>query len=395
MKTHDYIDFIENCYHEILVKNYIKQLINTDDCRVYEFRDKFIALVKKGEDITQGANIIVSHIDSPRLDAIVGNPFIQKDDGFFIKVVPYGGLIYQDWINMPLFLTGRIYSQGKEIFVDTRGKHEFTITGLLPHLNGRDEMKKINSDKFLIRLAKNKEVFLEKMKELYGLSEKDFELADLSFIPSFNAKLLGFDSEYLSSYGHDDKCCVFAQLKAFLNSDDTSKTKIAIFSSYEETGSAQSTGCQSEIINDIFLDLTNNYAECRKAIRNSKVISADVCAGYESKFSNHFEECARAVVGNGIGVIPYLGQKRGNDTDFHFRNEIKELLIRSNIPYQIETTKVSESGGGTVSTFFATKGCYVIDVGIPVLAMHSPQEIISVNDLDNLYKFYKVFYELE
>ena len=54
MKTHDYINFIENCYHEILVKNYIKQLINTDDCRVYEFRDKFIALVKKGEDITQG-----------------------------------------------------------------------------------------------------------------------------------------------------------------------------------------------------------------------------------------------------------------------------------------------------------------------------------------------------
>ena len=131
----------------------------------------------------------------------------------------------------------------------------------------------------------------------------------------------------------------------------------------------------------------------RQAIRNSRVISADVCAGYESNYARHFEESATAILGKGVGIVPYLGQKRGNDTEFEFRNDIKELAIVYDIPYQVETTKVTEGGGGTVSTFFATKGCHVIDVGVPVLAMHSPQEVISKKDLKATYDLYKVFYE--
>ena len=99
------------------------------------------------------------------------------------------------------------------------------------------------------------------------------------------------------------------------------------------------------------------------------------------------------MIGKGVGIVPYLGQKRGNDTEFEFRNEIKELAIVYDIPYSVETTKVTEGGGGTVSTFFATKGCHVIDVGVPVLAMHSPQEVISKKDLKATYDLYKVFLE--
>ena len=91
--------------------------------------------------------------------------------------------------------------------------------------------------------------------------------------------------------------------------------------------------------------------------------------------------------------VPYLGRKSGNDSEFAFRSWVKRLAKENEIKYSIETTKVSEGGGGTVSTFFATKGCHVIDVGVPVLAMHSPQEIISKIDLEETYKLYKAFYE--
>jgi aspartyl aminopeptidase len=360
---------------------------------MFKFRDKFIALVKLGDHLERGANIVVSHIDSPRLDVMPGNPIVVKPDGVFLKVLPYGGIIYQSWLDIPLALIGRVYVDGSEKFINTTGKFEFTITSLLPHLDGRKEMSKLQPERLLVRLGENKETVMNVLHEEYGIVEKDFELADFSFVPVSKVRELGLDKDLITGYGHDDSCCAYSALQGILNSRDSSTTQIAIFASYEETGSAQTTGCQSEFVDDIFLELLGDARLARQGIRNSKVISADVCAGYESNYASHFEDGASAIVGKGVGIVPFLGKKRGNDTEFQFRNYIKELALEYEIPYQVETTKVSEAGGGTVSTFFATRGCHVIDVGTPVLAMHSPQEVISKKDLKATYDLYKAFLE--
>ena len=360
---------------------------------MFKFRNKFIALVKIGDHVERGANIVVSHIDSPRLDVMPGKPIIEKPDGVFLKVLPYGGIIYQSWLDIPLALIGRVWVDGRTKFINTKGKFEFTITSLLPHLDGKKEMEKLQPEKLLVRLGENKEVVQKVFREEYGIELEDLELADLSFVPAIEVRELGLDKDLISGYGHDDSSCAYAELQAILNSRETYRTQIAIFASYEETGSAQTTGCQSEFVDDIFLELTGDARLARQAIRNSHVISADVCAGFESNYASHFEDGASAFVGKGVGIIPFLGKKRGNDTEFEFRHFIKELALEYEIPYQVETTKVSEGGGGTVSTFFATRGCHVIDVGVPVLAMHSPQEVISKKDLKATYDLYKVFYE--
>ena len=362
---------------------------------IFRYRDKFLALVRLGIDITQGANIIVSHVDSPRLDVIVGKPIIENEDGVFFKVIPYGGIITQSWLDRPLALVGRVQTDDGITYINTKGDYDFTVTSLLPHLNGAKEMRELSQDKLLVRIGNNKkESVLKFLEETYSIKEEDLELADLSFVPSDNSKFIGFDKELIAGYGHDDKSCAYAELRAMLDAKHhNERTTIAIFASYEETGSAQTTGCQSEFIDDMFLELTHDVIRARRAVRNSNVISADVCAGFESTYSNHFEPCAKAIVGQGIGVIPYLGKKRGNDTEFDFRTNIKQLAIDNDVKYQIETTKVTEGGGGTVSTFFAVRGCHVIDVGVPVLAMHSPQEVISKHDLYECYKLYRAFYE--
>ena len=362
---------------------------------IFRYRDKFLALVRLGIDITQGANIIVSHVDSPRLDVIVGKPIIENEDGVFFKVIPYGGIITQSWLDRPLTLVGRVQTDDGITYINTKGDYDFTVTSLLPHLNGAKEMRELSQDKLLVRIGNNKkESVLKFLEETYSIKEEDLELADLSFVPSDNSKLIGFDKELIAGYGHDDKSCAYAELRAMLDAKHhNERTTIAIFASYEETGSAQTTGCQSEFIDDMFLELTHDIIRARRAVRNSNVISADVCAGFESTYANHFEPCAKAIVGQGVGIIPYLGKKRGNDTEFDFRTNIKQLAIDNDVKYQIETTKVTEGGGGTVSTFFAVRGCHVIDVGVPVLAMHSPQEVISKHDLYECYKLYRAFYE--
>lgn len=404
----EYKNMMENYgLHELTMVKYIEEQARRHEFATYnvdvryrrghrimfKFRDKFIALVKLGDHLERGANIVVSHIDSPRLDVMPGNPIVEKPDGVFLKVLPYGGIIYQSWLDIPLALIGRVYVNGSEKFINTTGKFEFTITSLLPHLDGRKEMSKLQPEKLLVRLGENKETVMNVLHEEYGIVEKDFELADFSFVPVSKVRELGLDKDLITGYGHDDSCCAYSALQGILNSRDSSITQIAIFASYEETGSAQTTGCQSEFVDDIFLELLGDARLARQAIRNSNVISADVCAGYESNYASHFEDGASAIVGKGVGIIPFLGKKRGNDTEFQFRNYIKELAIENEIPYQVETTKVSEAGGGTVSTFFATRGCHVIDVGTPVLAMHSPQEVISKKDLKATYDLYKAFLE--
>ena len=359
----------------------------------YVFRDKLIILMKLGLDF-KGANMIVSHLDSPRLDVIVGDPLVEKEDGVFLKVIPYGGIIQQSWLDRPLALVGRVEDKdGNVVDINTKEEYNFVISSLLPHLDGRKEMKEMKYDKLLVRIGNKKENVLKVLQEKYNLADNFLQFADLSFVPSDAVKEVGFDRELLTGYGHDDKCCAYAELQAFFEAELKDMTQVAIFASYEETGSKQSTGCQTDVIEDFFVDVMQCVRTAKAFMRNSFMISADVCAGYEHRYASHFEDAAKAVVGKGTAVVPYLGRKSGNDSSFEIRKFVKDLLVKNNIDYSIETTKVSEGGGGTVSSFFAIKGCEIIDVGVPVLAMHSPQELISKHDLYETYRIYKAFYE--
>ena len=363
---------------------------------IFSFRDKLVILVKVGKEFGDGANMIVSHLDSPRLDVLTGNSMVEKEDGVFLKVVPFGGLIAQSWLDRPLALVGKVVNSENEV-IDINTKwdgYTFTITSLLPHLDGRKEMKELKFEKLLVRIGNNKkENILEFLKEKYNITEEDLRFADLSFIPADDLREIGFDKDLIAAYGHDDKCCAYAELQAFFDAKLKDLTQVAIFASYEETGSKQATGCQTHVIDDFFLELIGGIKMTKRFLRNSFMLSADVCAAYESTYGSHFEDSAKAVCGQGVGIVPYLGRKSGNDSSLEFRNYIRQLADKNEIKFSIETTKVGEGGGGTVSSFFGIKGTEVIDVGVPVLAMHSPQEVISKSDLFETYKLYKAFYE--
>ena len=393
--------------HEIMMVDYIKsQALNNgfveykDFCEYkkgdkifYTFRNKLIILMKIGLNF-KGSNMIVSHLDSPRLDVIVGNPIVDKEDGVFLKVIPYGGIITQSWLDRPLSLVGRAENKNGEVVnINTKNEFDFVISSLLPHLDGRNEMKNLKFENLLVRIGNEKENVLKILQEKYNLDDNFLEFADLSFVPSMEVREIGFDKELIAGYGHDDKCCAFAELQAFFDAELKEMSQVAIFASYEETGSKQSTGCQSDVIEDFLLDVIGSIRTTKDFIRNSFVISADVCAAYEHQYSKHFEDSAKAISGKGTAIVPYLGRKSGNDSSFEIRKFIKDILNEKEIDYSIETTKVSEGGGGTVSSFFAIKGCEIIDVGIPVLAMHSPQEMISKHDLCETYRLYHAFYE--
>ena len=409
----DYKSFLDNFgYHETRVARYIKQraldygyeVYNgrrkkyiQGDKIIFEFRDKLIALVELGKSLEDGSNVIVSHMDSPCLSIIPGNPIVEREDGVFVKVNAYGGIISQLWLDTPLVLVGRVYNDNDELIEINTEKdgYIFSISSLLPHLNGRKEVKDLTMDKLLVRIGNSTEDnIFEIIKEKYGINKKNLELAELNFVPYGKVMDIGFDKDLMMGRGHDDLSSVFAGLEAMLSSEPSNMTKIFLGVSYEETGSSQSTGAVSEFIDDIFLELAEgNILLARECIRNSKVISGDVTCGYDATYSNHFEDGAKVVVGKGTGIVPFTGNKRGNDSSVQMRNYIKRLCLDNDIDYQVDTVKVGQGGGGTVAMFFGTRGCEVIDIGVGVISMHSHNEIISKSDLMSTYELYKVFLE--
>lgn len=400
----EYKDFLKNKYEVMCVKSIIKMAIengyktlvpgmscNEGDKFIYTIKDKAVALIKIGKEYCyQGANVVVSHVDAPRLDLMPGD-CIYEDDGVFARTVPYGGIIPQLWLDRPLALIGRVRDEdGNRLIINTEGEYNFTITSLLPHLNGRKELTDLKYDKLNVRIGNNeKENILTKIQEKYKVPEENLAISSLSFVPVGEPLDVGYDEELIAAYGHDDRCCAFASLKALFDSNEVDRTSIALFVSYEETGSNQSTGAKTELIDDMFYVIGKTI----NGIRDTKVLSADVCAAYDSQYSSHFVKSSSAKAGKGVGIVPFTGLKRGNDVSEEFLYEIKTLAKNNEIKYQIESTKPSEGGGGTVAMYFGTRGMEVLDVGIPVLAMHSPQELISKDDLISAYKLYKAFFE--
>ena len=402
----EYKEFLDNNKHEdiavrtikeIAVKNGFKEFNSDNNYApgnkiLYNIKNKGVALIELGEEgPDEGVKVVVSHIDSPRLDLMPGE-CIYEDEGVFARVIPYGGIIPQLWLDRPLVLVGTVFDEyGNKLIINTEGEYTFTATSLLPHLNGHREVKELKYESLNVRIGNsNKDNILEIIKNKYNVPEENLAIAELSFVPAGKSMHIGYDKELIAGYGHDDRCCAFTELKAMLDVNDVKKTNIALFVSYEETGSNQSTGAKTELIDDMFYDI----GKTRRGIRNSEVLSADVCAAFDSQYSGHYVKSSAAKAGKGIGLVPFTGLKRGNDVSVDFLYKIKSLAKSNGVNYQVETTKPSEGGGGTVAMYFGTRGMDVLDAGIAVLAMHSPQEVIAIQDIYSAYNLYKAFFNM-
>ncbi|MGF3585247.1 MAG: hypothetical protein ACQXXD_05985 [Thermoplasmatota archaeon] len=86
------------------------------------------------------------------------------------------------------------------------------------------------------------------------------------------------------------------------------------------------------------------------------------------------------------------GKYLAHDASAEYVAEIRSLLNREKIPWQTgEIGKVDKGGGGTVAKYFSRLGMEVIDLGPPVLSMHSPYEVTSKADVYSAYLAYKAF----
>jgi aspartyl aminopeptidase len=390
---------------------------------VKSFLGKSVALCLSGKQpIEEGINLIVSHLDSPRLD-LKQNPLYEEIDLAFMKTHYYGGIKKFQWLTRPLAIHGRVIRSDASPLDIVVGEADsdpvFTVADILPHLARKVQTDKKVSEAFegeKLNLMvgsipfgnkDTKERFklavLKLLNERYDLVEEDLISAELEVVPAGGPRDVGWDRGLTGAYGHDDRSCAFTSLQAIVDLEMPRKTAMVLFVDKEEIGSDGATGAKSKFLESVVADLLTAqgeeplYNEIHRILMNSRAISADVNGAIDPDFQDVHEKRNAARLGYGVCLTKFTGSggKYGaSDANAEYVGWIRNLFNTNKVVWQTgELGKVDEGGGGTVAKFLAPYGMEIIDCGPPVLSMHSPFEIAHKGDIYMTYKGFRVFLE--
>jgi len=391
------------------------QSMKAGDKFYFNNRGKSIYLFRIGsEPIEEGIRISAAHIDSPRID-LKQHPVYEDGNMGFFKTHYYGGIKKYQWTAIPLSLHGVVTKlDGTNVdfnIGEDEGDPVFYINDLLPHL-AQNQMSKdareiipgeslnilIGSEPYPDEEASEriKLNILSILNEKYGITEADFMSAEISAVPAFPPRDIGFDRSLIGAYGHDDRVCSYPAITAMFDTDDSVHTCMAILADKEETGSDGNTGmktwCFVDIINEIATAMGGNPNVVRM---NSKCLSADVNAAYDPNFADAFEKRNSSHVNEGVVLTKFTGSrgKSGtNDASAEFVGFVRSIFDKAGVVWQTaELGKVDVGGGGTVAKYISEKNIEVVDLGVAVISMHAPYEVISKADLYMTYKAIAAF----
>jgi aspartyl aminopeptidase len=411
-----YKTFLNKAKTEREAIHVIAEVAKKEKKKIVVNQEKSAAIVIKGKKpVRDGLRIVISHIDSPRLD-LKQVPLYQDSESHLalFETHYYGGIKKFQWVVIPLALHGVIVKKDGKKITFTLGEDDldpvFSVPDLLPHLSRDiqdnkkiDEAIKAESLDIVIGSQpakgdfkeKIKAAILEKLHAEYDITEEDFISAELEAVPAFKARDLGFDRSLIGAYGQDDRICAYAALQAILDVKNPEHTVLSLFVDKEEIGSEGNASAQATSFLRSLIREQDANVDIDSVLIKSKVISADVSSAVTPNYTDAFELKNASSLGNGVVMSKYTGhggKYSANDASAEYIAEIRALLDKAKVPWQTgELGKVDKGGGGTVAKYFSRLGMEVVDLGAPVLSMHSPYEVASKADLYSSYLAYLTF----
>jgi len=377
-----------------------------------------VAFVIGYKGVDDGFRILAAHIDSPRLD-LKQHPIYEDNGICYAKTHYYGGIRKYQWATTRLALHGVVTLRGGEKINVVIGEDEndpvFCISDLLPHLAKEHNAKPLGmaftGEGLNVILCaspytedgKAAEVdgtvklnLLSELNRRYGITEADLVSSELCFVPAGKSCDVGLDRVLMGAYGHDDHVCAYPELTAMLENLDGENSIMCILADKEETGSDGPTGMQGRLTIDLIDEISRALGSDPIAVRAaSKCLSADVAAAFDPNYPDVFEKANAAILSCGVAVAKYTGtagKYSTNDCPAEFMRDVADLLDGAGVLWQTaELGKVDAGGGGTVARYISRYNIDTLDIGVPVLSMHAPFEIISKYDLYSAHKAFSAF----
>ena len=379
-------------------------------------RGKMLLLAVIGrKSLAEGAQIAAAHIDSPRLD-LKPAPLYEDSELAYLKTHYYGGIRKYQWVTIPLELHGVVaLKDGRTVTVaiGEGSEPKLVINDLLPHL-GAEQSKKtlaegIGGEQLNILVGSEpmegeekdrvKLAVMKRLYEKYGITEDDFISAELEAVPAAKATDIGLDASMIGAYGHDDRVCGYAALKALLDLKEIpGKTAVCVLADKEEIGSVGVSGMLTAAFDTFMEDLCDSQnVPVRVCLEKSFCLSADVTAAYDPNFGDVYEKRNASFLNYGIGLCKYTGSRGksgASDAAAELVAYVRRIFDENGVIWQMaELGKVDAGGGGTVAAYMANRNIDTLDAGVPVLAMHAPFEVVAKLDCYMTYKGMTAVYQ--
>ncbi len=371
------------------------------------YASSIIAFTVGKNFMQEGIRIIASHTDSPCF-RVKPQPEMQTENYLMLNVEVYGGPILNTWMDRLLSMAGKVALRSdnpfkpKVAFVDFK-KALMTIPNLAIHMN-REVNKgvELNPQKDMLPLITQIKDGLEKDGLLMSLiaqelnvKEEDILDFDLFVYLAEKPQLVGLHNEFVSASRLDNKLMVYSSVKALIDSQKEYGLNIVVAFDNEEVGSRTKQGADSMLFN-MFLDrladtmgvTKSNYY---KALSDAFMMSADAGHALHPNIPEKNDLTNKPLLNEGILIK--LSANQSYVTDCETTAVIQELCRKQNISCQKFVNRSNIRGGQTLgpiaSAYLPIKA---VDIGLPMLAMHSARELVGSKDVEDMLKLMKQFF---
>lgn len=368
-----------------------------------------IAFVVNSTSIeNEGFKIVGAHTDVPGFK-IKPSPQMNTETYIKLNTEVYGGPIINTWLDRPLSAAGRVALKGDNILRPTiklvdLERPLLIIPNLAIHMNREvNNGVKLNTQKEtlpILTYVKEKlegNIILEEVAKKLGVPTSDILEMDLFLYPTEKGCMVGLKDEFISTARLDDLSMVYSGLYALLNTP--SETGINVLAAFdnEEVGSTSKQGANSPflgtLLERIAVSLGKSREEYFRALAHSFIISADVAHLLHPNYPEKSDPTNKVLPGNGPAIK--LSANCSYTTDSDSFGVFANLCKINNIPYQVFVNRSDERGGSTIGPVTASHlGIRSVDIGTPMLSMHSARELMAADDFIHTTSSMKAFYSL-
>ena len=402
LSSEGYIELNESDVWSLKVKG--KYFVKKNDSALIAFE------VGTGDIKKDGIRMIGAHTDSPGFRVKSNAEMVVEGTYLKLNTEGYGGAILYTWFDRPLGLAGKVMLKGESPFSPRTqliniNKPLLIIPSLAIHMNRAiNEGFEVNKQKHTLPLLGLVNDYFEKDNYLVKLIADELSVDyqdilgfELSLYEYEKGCLVGVEEELISCGGLDDMWMVFSGVKALMDSTEIKATKMLICIDNEEIGSLTAQGANStfifNIIERVTMALGLNREGMYQTLSNSVMISADLAHAVHPNYPEKHDPTNRTVLGG--GPVLKIASSGSYSTDSRCAAIFESLCQVAEVPYQKFYNRSDVRGGTTIGPITSSSLTIpVIDMGSPLLGMHSIRELAALKDHEYVIKLFKTFYSL-
>ncbi len=356
---------------------------------------------KKGKGFRIGA----AHTDFPGF-RIKPNPDMTEEGYGKVNVEVYGGVTLNTWMDRPLSAAGRVALKGKDAFhpmiklVDFK-RPIMTIPNLAIHL--RKELNKgveLNKQTDMIPITgmvgeNVKHYFISYLAKELGVVEEDILDYELYVYCAEEGCTVGLEEEFISAPRLDNMTSVQAILQGLLEAGEGDCIQVGAFFDHEEIGSKTKQGAGSMLLSFVIEKIVEGLGGARKdyikLMEESILLSVDVGHGFHPSHGGKYDPMNKAVLNSGVTIKEAAAQSYA--TDCKGVAIILQLCKENKIPFKKFVNRSDGTSGSTLGSIASSfLPMITVEVGVPLLAMHSARELMGIKDQKSLTDLVRAFY---